>query len=99
LFKRALEIDPNFAMAYASLGRMYGDTGESELSSENTSRAYHLRNHASDQERFFIDASYDLQVTGDMEKARRTCEAWMQSYPRDPRPHGLVSGIVYPLLG
>jgi eukaryotic-like serine/threonine-protein kinase len=98
-FKRVVEIDPQFAMAYASLGRMYGDTGESELSSESTSRAYQLRNHASDQERFFIDASYDLQVTGDMEKARRTCEAWMQSYPRDPRPHGLVGGVVYPVLG
>ena len=98
-FKRAVEIDPNFATAYATLGRMYGDTGESELSSGSTNRAYKLRNHASAHERFFIDASYDLQVTGDMEKARRTCEAWMQSYPRDSGPHGFLSGMVYPVLG
>jgi DNA-binding winged helix-turn-helix (wHTH) protein len=50
---RAIEIDPNFASAYAALGRMYGDIGESVLSAENTSRAYQLRDRASDQERFF----------------------------------------------
>ena len=53
-FRRAIEIDPNFAMAYATLGRMYGDIGESALSAESTSKAYQLRDRASDQEKFFI---------------------------------------------
>ncbi|MGH7746017.1 MAG: winged helix-turn-helix domain-containing protein, partial [Candidatus Dormibacteria bacterium] len=52
-FKRAVEIDPNFASAYAALGRMYGDIGESFLSAENIGKAYQLRDRASDQEKFF----------------------------------------------
>jgi len=52
--KHAIEIDPNFASAYAALGRMYGDIGESLLSAVNTSKAYELRDRASDQEKFFI---------------------------------------------
>jgi len=68
-FHHAIEIDPKFAMAYAALGRMYGDIGESILSAENTSRAYQLRDRVSDYEKFFISASYDLQVTGNVDKA------------------------------
>ena len=58
-FKRAIEIDPKFAMAYAHLGRVYGDIGESALSAESISKAYQLRDRASDREKFFITASYD----------------------------------------
>jgi len=94
LFKRAIEIDPKFAMAYAFLGRVYGDTGESALSAESTSQAYQLRDRASDRERFFIDASYDLQVTGNLEKAQQTCELWAQMYPREVSPHNLLSGFL-----
>jgi hypothetical protein len=64
LFKHAFEIDPQFALAYAALGRMYDDIGESDLSAESTSKAYELRERVSDREKFFISASYDLQVTG-----------------------------------
>ncbi len=97
--KRAIEIDPNFASAYAALGRMYGDIGESVLSAENTSRAYQLRDRASDQERFFISLTYDLQVTGNLEKAQQTCALWVQAYPRAWLPHGLLSGGIYNTLG
>jgi len=97
--KRAIEIDPNFASAYAALGRMYGDIGESALSAENTSRAYQLRDRASDQERFFISLTYDLQVTGNLEKAQQTCDLWVQAYPRAWLPHGLLSGGIYNTLG
>jgi tetratricopeptide (TPR) repeat protein len=62
-FQRAIEIDPKFAMAYASLGRMYTDIGESGLSAENISKAYVLRDRASDRERFFITAAYTLITT------------------------------------
>jgi tetratricopeptide (TPR) repeat protein len=97
--KRAIEIDPNFASAYAALGRMYGDIGESALSAENTSRAYQLRDRTSDQERFFISLTYDLQVTGNLEKSHQTCDLWIQTYPRSWLPHGLLSGGIYPPLG
>lgn len=98
-FRRAIEIDPNFASAYAALGRMYGDIGESVLSAQNTSKAYELRNRASDQEKFFISLSYDLQVTGNLEKAQQTCDLWTQAYPRALVPHGLLSGGIYLPLG
>lgn len=99
LYKRAIEIDPQFAMAYAMLGRLYGDIAESALSAENTAQAWRLRSRASERERFFTDASYEMQVTGDLEKARLTCEAWEQTYPRDPNAHGFLAGAIYPVLG
>ena len=99
LYQRAVEIDPHFAMAYAMLGRVYGDVGESALSAENTTKAWQLRDRTSGWERFFIEASYDVQVTGNLEKAQRTCEAWTQTYPRDVRPDGFLSGMIYPVQG
>jgi len=99
LFKHAVEIDPKFAMAYAALGRMYDDIGESDLSAESTSKAYELRDRASDNEKFFISASYDMQVKGNLEKAQQTCELWAQTYPREMMPHAFLSGIIYPLSG
>ena len=98
-FQRAIEIDPNFASAYASLGRMYGDIGESVLSAKNTATAYELRDRASDQEKFFISLTYELQVTGNLENARQICDLWMQTYPRAWFPHALLSGGIYPQLG
>ena len=61
-------------------------------SAESTSKAYQLRDRASDREKFFITATYDLQVTGNLEKAQQTCELWAQTYPRDANPHGFLSG-------
>ena len=99
LFKRAVEIDPKFAAAYADLGHRYGEIGESDLSAESTSKAYQFRDRASDAEKFLITASYDLRVTGNMEKAQQTCEAWAQTYPREMLPHGFLGGMVYPISG
>ena len=73
--------------------------GESALSAESTSKAYQLRDRASDREKFFITASYDMQVTGNLEKAQQTCELWAQTYPRDHVPHGFLPGAIYPILG
>jgi len=97
--QRAIELDPNFASAHALLGRFYGDIGETVLSAKYTGEAYRLRDHASDQEKFFISASQDLQVTGNLEKAQQTCDLWIQTYPRSWLPHGLLSGGIYPPLG
>ncbi|HUK17778.1 MAG TPA: protein kinase, partial [Bryobacteraceae bacterium] len=59
-FKRAIEIDPKFAMAHAYLGRVYGDIGETELSAESTRRAWELRDRTTDAEKFFITSTYHL---------------------------------------
>jgi DNA-binding winged helix-turn-helix (wHTH) protein len=98
-FKHAVEIDPDFASAYAALGLMYGATGESALAAEATTKAYGLRDRASDNEKFFITAYYDGRVTGNQEKARQTCEEWAQIYPRAFLPHSFLSGFIYPVLG
>jgi eukaryotic-like serine/threonine-protein kinase len=99
LYKRATEIDPQFAMAYAWLGDMYGQMGESDLSAENISKAYQLQDRASEAEKFFITASYYIRVTGNLEKAEQTCLAWARTYPREMPPHGLLSGVIYAGLG
>lgn len=63
------------------------------MSSESTAKAYQLRDHTSERERFFIDVTYDRQVTGNLEKAHQTLESWVQIYPRDRDAHGLLSGF------
>lgn len=99
LFKHAVEIDPKFAMAHAWLGLMYADVGESSLSAQSTRTAWQLRERASDAEKFYIAVSYDLHVTGNMEKAEQDCEAWVQTYPRVISPHALLAAWVYPNSG
>jgi eukaryotic-like serine/threonine-protein kinase len=99
IFDRATELDPKFAVAYAWLGRMYGDLGEEDLAAVSTRTAYELREHASERERYFIVASYEIQVTGNLTKAQETCESWEQKYPRDSAAHGFLSGFVYPASG
>jgi serine/threonine protein kinase/Tfp pilus assembly protein PilF len=93
LLQRAIEIDPQFAMAYAFLGRVYADIWESGKAAESITKAYELRQRASDRERYFITLSYDLQVTGNLEKAQRTGELWAQTYPRDREPHAFLSAL------
>src|SRR5580698_5451498 len=82
-------------MTHSFLGRIYGDIGEFVLSAESTARAYQLRDRASDREKFFITANYDLQVTGNLEKAEQTCALWAQAYPREARAHGFSASLVY----
>jgi tetratricopeptide (TPR) repeat protein len=98
-FKRAVEIDPKFAIAYASLGLMYGSMGETEVGTENIKKAYELRDRAGDNEKFFITAYYDGRATGNQKKAQQTCEAWVQAYPREWKPHSFLAGFIYPVLG
>ena len=98
-FTRAVEIDPQFAMAHAALGLIYGHTGESALAAEHTSKAYELRGHASEQEKFFITAYYEGRTTGNQEKAQQICQAWSRSYPREETPHDFLAGFIYTGLG
>ncbi len=72
LLKRAVELDPEFALAHANLGLCYSGIGERQLAIQSATRAYELRQRATDPERFFIEYVYDRDVTGDLEKAFQT---------------------------
>ena len=85
--RRAIELDPNFAMAYARLGVSYANLGQPSLAAENLKKAYELREHVSERERFHITADYYRFATGELEKEAQTYELWIQSYPRDPIPY------------
>src|SRR5947208_774088 len=93
-FKRAIAIDPQFAMAHGMLGFMYSNLGEADLAAESTRRAYQLRDRSSEREKFFISFLYDRQVTGNLKKGQQTLESWVQAYPRDSYPPGLMGGWV-----
>ncbi len=97
LFQRAIRLDPNFALAYASLASSYVNLGETGLASENIKKAYELREPVSELEKFYIESHYDAIVTGDLEKTRRTYELWAQMYPRENWGNNL--GTVYRWLG
>jgi eukaryotic-like serine/threonine-protein kinase len=97
--KRAVEIDPKFAMGYAALALYSGASGESNLATDNIRKAYELRDRASDKEKFFITAYYHGRGTGNQEKAQQICEQWAQVYPRDWSAHTFLTGFIYPVLG
>jgi eukaryotic-like serine/threonine-protein kinase len=99
LFKSAIEIDPNFALAHAALGFTYGLLNQPALSAESNRKAYELRGRTSDREKYFITATYATQVTGNLEEALQTCESWAQAYPREESPRGILGAFVYPTLG
>ena len=93
LLQRAVSLDPNFAMAYARLGTNYSNLGQTARAAENTRKAYELRERVSEREKFYIVSHYALFVTGNLEEARKTCELWAQTYPRDYIPLGLLATI------
>ena len=97
LFQRAISFDPKFAMAYARMGTSYADLNETVRSAESVRRAYELREHVSDREKFYIASHYEMFVTGDLEAARKVYELSAQTYPRDTRLGNL--GFLYSELG
>ncbi len=98
LFKRAIELDPSFAMAFARLGISYLNLAQFGLASENFQTAYGLRERVSERERLTISAYYFTWVTGELDKANQTYELWTQAYPRDDVPHNNL-GLNYEYLG
>jgi eukaryotic-like serine/threonine-protein kinase len=84
--KRAVELDPNFAMAYATLGVAYSNQGAQKEGLDALRKAYDLRERASDREKLYIQAHYYDEVTLDPEKALAVYEQWKQTYPRDTVP-------------
>jgi eukaryotic-like serine/threonine-protein kinase len=93
LLQRATQIDPDFVIAYALQGRLYADIWESVLSEQSMRKAWELRSHASDRERFFIEVNYQDRVSGNIDKTREVCQVWAQTYPRDALPHGELTWI------
>jgi len=98
-YKRATELDPNFALAYAWLGIAFTSIGEPSTGAGYTRKAYELRERASEPEKYFISAVFHKEVTGNMEKAAESCKLWMQAYPRSEMPHVYLSGAIYPVTG
>jgi serine/threonine protein kinase len=97
-FKRAIELDPNFALAYAGLSLAYFNLNQAGLAAENATKAYELRDRVSERERYRISTTYYHAVTGELEKAIEMYELWSKSYPRDDTPP-LNLGVVYQQLG
>ncbi len=98
-YQRAIAIDPEFALAHAQVGFGYSTLGESALGRQSLLKAYQLRHRASDVERLNIETLYDRDFTGNLERERRTLETWAASYPRDPRPRSLISGLALTSTG
>jgi len=98
-FKRAIELDPNFALAYAWLGLSYANLGESSVAADYNRKAYELRDRTSEAEKYFITSRFHKAVTGNMEQAEQACQLWIQAYPRSEIPHAFLSGAIYPVTG
>ena len=98
LFQHALELDPNFAMAYVSLGIAYRNLGQTGLASENLEKAYALSGRVSEKERLIITSNYYLVNTGELDKASQAFELWAQTYPREYYPH-INLGVIGEALG
>jgi eukaryotic-like serine/threonine-protein kinase len=96
-YQHAVELDPNFALAYARLGTVHGNTGDRGRAIEYHNKAFELRERVTDRERFYISAHY-YEDLGDIPKEIETYELWLKSYPRDSIPQ-LNIGNDYGELG
>ncbi|MGH9503116.1 MAG: protein kinase domain-containing protein [Terriglobales bacterium] len=84
--QRAIELDPNFAMAYATLGVVYGNLSRTKLQQENLRKAFELKDRASEREKFYISAHYYDEGTGEIDKGAGIYEQWKLTYPRETVP-------------
>ncbi|HUE87610.1 MAG TPA: winged helix-turn-helix domain-containing protein [Vicinamibacterales bacterium] len=91
LYRRAVELDPEFAMAYAALGLTFGMAKEYDLAAQFSQRAFALRHRVSERERFYISLRYYMDVLGDGDRAIEVLELWKQTYPRDFVPRTNLS--------
>jgi eukaryotic-like serine/threonine-protein kinase len=83
LLQRAIELDPNFAMAYRAASNAYSVIGESTPAAENIRRAYRLRARTSEFERLLIEEDYNFFLTGELIKTRQIHELGIHAYPRE----------------
>src|ERR1700682_3494236 len=96
--QRAIQLDPDFAMAYDQLGGAYGSIGDTALGVENTRKAFELRGRVSELEKLNIEADYYFGVTGNLIEAQRSYVLGEEIYPREP---GFCAGlgVIYMSLG
>jgi len=97
-FKRAIELDPNFALSYAAMGQAYVNLGEDELGAQYTKQAFERRDRTSEREKFYITSHYYLNVLRDIPQTVQTAELWAKTYPRDEVPHNNLA-VTYSVLG
>ena len=86
-FRRAIELDPNFALAYAKMTIVYSDAGEDELARQHVRKAFALRERGSEREQLFITALYHDIETRNLEKKMEADRLWAKTYPREWFPH------------
>ena len=92
--QRALELDPNFAMGYTAVGNDYVNLGELGRASQYITKAFQLREHASEREKLAITSNYYSEVTGELDKAAQTQQEEIESYPRETAAYNNL-GIVF----
>jgi eukaryotic-like serine/threonine-protein kinase len=97
-FKRAIELDPNFAMAYRNLGITYSNLNQPSVAVDYLKKAFDLHDRVTEREKFHITSSFYQLATGELEKANQTYELWLHAYPRDDGAHGNL-GSNYMILG
>ena len=88
--KRAVELDPNFALAYSYLAGNYVNLNQPSLAAAYAKKAFDLRDRATEVEKFALASFYYLVATGDLEKSGQVLEMWKRVYPRDPKPYILL---------
>ena len=96
--QRTVELDPNFARAYAALGASYMALEQPGLATPNYKKAFELRDRVSERERLYIEGMYYLNVTGELEKAAQIFKEYVQAFPNDSDAHGWL-GFTYYTLG
>lgn len=92
-FEKAIELDPNFAMAHWSMGEAYGDLGETNAAKESMRKAFSLISPVSQREKWLIEGDYYYHVVGDIVKARRSFELLANLYPDNQYAHNSVADI------
>jgi tetratricopeptide (TPR) repeat protein len=85
-YKHAIDLDPNFAVAYARVGQAYANTNQLALAIENTKQAFERRERASELEKLYISSHYYDNVTGESDKSIEVYQLWRRTYPRDSIP-------------
>jgi len=96
-FKRAVDLDPNFALAYVDLGIAYTNLGQTTLAMDNLKKAYALRDRVSEKEKYDVVATY-CYATGELHRAIQTYKLWAESYPRASSPRANLA-VLYNQLG
>jgi tetratricopeptide (TPR) repeat protein len=87
-YRHAVDLDPQFALAYSRLGALYHNVLEYQKAAEARAKAFELRSRTTERERFYIEQGYFQEVTGELDKGLESTRLWTETYPREWRAHG-----------